>query len=56
MISSPPVLGSEEGKKLERLHECENRHLENGEDREFGKRDGLPRVLADADGGNFFTL
>jgi len=26
----------------------------NGEDREFGKRDGLPRVLADVDGGNFF--
>lgn len=28
----------------------------NGEDREFGKRDGLPRVLADVDGGNFFTI
>lgn len=26
----------------------------NGEDREFGKRDGLPRVLADVEGGNFF--
>ena len=26
----------------------------NGEDRELGKRDGLPRVLADVEGGNFF--